>query len=112
VDKAVEGEESVILLIEETQDTLNISINEHSIVPISELDQSGIAFYPNPAHGSFGLSMDIDVEQVILYTLTGKRVKDFQSYFKDMDVLDLAKGVYAVHVVTKEGVVVSSLQIE
>ncbi len=111
-DKVLEGPESILLIIDETQDTLNITLDEQSVVPVADLAQSNRVLYPNPTQSTFGLSEDADVEQVTIYTLAGKRVKEFRSDFERMNVDDVAKGLYAVHIVTNDGLIVNSLKIE
>ncbi len=68
--------------------------------------------YPNPAHSVFGLSKDMGVKQVTLYTLAGKRISKLQSNFGDMNIGDIPLGLYMVHVVANDGLMVKSLKIE
>ncbi len=111
-DMDIEDPETLLLVIDETQDTLNITLEDQAVVPVADLEQSSIVLYPNPAHSVFGLSKDMDVKQVTLYTLAGKRVREFQSNFGDMNIGDIPLGLYMVHVVTNDGLMVKSLKIE
>lgn len=111
-DNVLEGVEDMMLVIDETKDTLHLSIAEHAIVPTTDAEEGRIALYPNPAHGSFSIPSNVEVKAVTLYTLTGKKVKEFRQEFQQMDIQALPKGMYAVHVVTPNGLLVSSLEIE
>ena len=52
------------------------------------------------------------VKQVTLYTLAGKRISKLQSNFGDMNIGDIPLGLYMVHVVANDGLMVKSLKIE
>jgi len=111
-DDIVEGNETILLVIDETQDTLSITIDEHSLVPVTEFAEAAPFVYPNPAYGSFAVSSDLEVTSVMIYTLAGKSVKTFNANFQDMNIEDLPKGIYAVHIATKDGQLVQSLKVE
>jgi len=70
-----------------------------------QLQPIALALYPNPAHGQFSLSKDVQAVQV--YNLAGQLVHNYASAQagKAFDVSTLAKGMYLVKVTDAEGAV-------
>ncbi len=72
-----------------------------------------VLIYPNPAKNYFSLS--IDAKQVILYTISGKKVKYFKGNFNQnqtFNVGDLRKGIYLLEVKNDKGKAYKKLIVE
>ncbi|MBT8270361.1 MAG: T9SS type A sorting domain-containing protein, partial [Bacteroidia bacterium] len=64
----------------------------------------GLKLYPNPANKSFKLNMEI--EHLNIYDITGKEVKNFSGAFgagSSFDISDLADGLYIVKIENTRG---------
>ncbi len=113
-DQITEGDESFMLIIDETQDTLNITIKESSIVlgnhhaPITEMVQ----LTPNPANDVFAIPNDLKAKSVTIYSLAGKQIKQFNDNFNTMDISDLPKGLYSIRIQTLSNTLVSKLKVD
>lgn len=72
------------------------------IVSISEIESS-VQFYPNPVVDYLYLKSDIAIEQVTIFDLTGKVVKQIKQPAPSIDLSDLSAGFYLLQVNTAEG---------
>ena len=57
--------------------------------------------YPNPTSGSFNISLEEEIEKIDLYSLLGRKVGTFTT--TQIDISNLASGVYLLTVETKDG---------
>ncbi|WP_308991148.1 alpha-amylase family glycosyl hydrolase [Mariniflexile litorale] len=63
-----------------------------------------IKMYPNPSNTSFSLNKNCN--QVVVYNLTGKQVKQFEGPFlkgTPFDISNLSQGIYLMKVINKSG---------
>lgn len=112
-DNDVEDDETIQLVILETQDTVSISIKDRTALGHQAPTQiTKISFTPNPAHDNFALPQGIVAESVELYTLSGKRVITYHDHFDKMDISLLPAGMYSVLVHSSEKDSVGKLKIE
>ncbi len=82
-------------------------------VPQQKINADWIDIYPNPTPGHFTLELNLHKTgsnlTIQIYDLAGKlvsksiEVSDGKHFRKDMDVSHLHKGVYFLHVTSKEG---------
>ena len=73
-------------------------------VGINKLDKSGISVYPNPAKSSLfvnGLPQNATVK---IFDMRGKLLVNSQNANKEIDVNNLAKGVYTIQISGKNGI--------
>ncbi|WP_019039276.1 T9SS type A sorting domain-containing protein [Psychroflexus tropicus] len=70
-----------------------------------ENEFASVQLYPNPAQNKFSIESDLSIEQVKIYTLTGKVVAKFHSEPKSStyDISFLLSGIYFVEVTSLEG---------
>ncbi len=77
------------------------------------LSNTEIMIYPNPVKSSFKLN--INSNNIIIYTINGKKVKEFSGKFsinKNFNVEDLKKGFYLLEVKNNKGKTYKKLLIE
>ncbi|WP_298417368.1 alpha-amylase family glycosyl hydrolase [uncultured Kordia sp.] len=75
--------------------------------------ENTISLYPNPASDSFKLNKN--VEEVLIYDITGKQIKTFEGGFtagKTFDVSELSRALYLVKIISNEGTATKRLLIE
>jgi len=63
---------------------------------------NNLSVYPNPSTGIFYLDIDEDLTSINLYDITGRPVRNFDSYSRSLDVSDLAKGMYFLELTNDE----------
>ena len=71
-----------------------------------------ISLYPNPASDSFKLNKN--VEEVLIYDITGKQIKAFEGGFtagQTFDVSKLSRALYMVKIISNEGTATKRLLI-
>jgi 1,4-alpha-glucan branching enzyme len=72
-----------------------------------------ISLYPNPASDSFKLNKN--VEEVLIYDITGKQIKSFEGGFtagQTFKVNELSRALYIVKIISNEGTATKRLLIE
>jgi hypothetical protein len=73
---------------------------------------SGISVYPNPAHGVLYFEGEAKVSQVRIYSLQGRLEKSIdQQNIKQVNIDELAPGLYVVKLTTSDGVVNKKIQV-
>ena len=112
-DDAVEDDETIQLVIQETQDTITITIKDQTVVGHHAPESiNTISFTPNPAHDVFALPAGLKAESVEIFSLAGKRVRLYLTGFDHMDISNLPSGMYSVSVHAVDGNWVGKLRIE
>ena len=66
--------------------------------PDFENGKKKVLVYPNPTEGFFSIESQIEVEEVKIYDLSGKFVKEVRQIEGKFDVLDVVPGTYLVEV--------------
>ncbi|RFN57805.1 T9SS type A sorting domain-containing protein [Marixanthomonas ophiurae] len=80
----------------------NIDLTTLSIT--SEIVENKIiALYPNPAKDSFSINSYDRIEAVTIYNMAGQEVKKVSETNQEINISDLANGLYIVKVKTSEG---------
>ena len=67
---------------------------------------NSIALYPNPTNNSF--SINTDVSNLVIYDLTGKKIKEFNGEFTSghsFDISNLTKSMYLVQIKNNSGAI-------
>lgn len=83
--------------------TANVEITLKSLTSISELEtKENISIYPNPTSENITIATENELKTVTIYSTTGKKLKF--SNENQINLQDLAKGVYFVEVKTSKGV--------
>ena len=72
-----------------------------------------ITAYPNPATDYFELSNSQDINQIIVYSLLGKKVMTFTEVFdgKKYNIVDLPNGLYLISLINNDDGVVRTLRL-
>ena len=82
------------------------SINDMLVLP-------NVTIYPNPANDKVFIETEVEIEEVVVYTITGvivgQRTTVNGQQTLSINVSDLSKGVYFVNVKTSAGSVVKKI---
>jgi hypothetical protein len=81
-----------------------------SILPVENED--AVSVYPNPVRDVLYIQSPAAVEQVSIYNLNGKPVKQTAVSGREVNVSDLAAGVYLIKIKTATGAVVRKIMKE
>jgi hypothetical protein len=89
-------------------------INNHLNTIQLDLLSRDIIIYPNPVKHILRMevSNEINIIQIELYTLEGKKVKNFEKTERELNILGLDPGYYYLKISTKQGDVSKNLLIE
>ncbi len=72
----------------------------------------GISIYPNPVRDVLYFNGEVIVKQVRIYSMTGRLEKSItQNNLQQVDITDLAPGLYMVNLITDKGVVTRKIEI-
>tara|TARA_B100000508_G_scaffold55003_3_gene42774 strand:+ start:159823 stop:162828 length:3006 start_codon:yes stop_codon:yes gene_type:complete len=82
-----------------------ITLNDLSI---EEINSNKIMIYPNPTNGKISISSSPELNQVDLYSITGEKLSFNNISFQnsqniEIDISNQDKGLYFIHLYTKEG---------
>jgi len=69
---------------------------------VNDLKQSKIALYPNPVKNTFNIQSDDEINSVIVYDTTGKKVADFSNKKESLDISHLPNGLYFIEIQNSE----------
>ncbi len=75
------------------------TVNVSPLLGIEDNQIDGLSIYPNPTEGKLFISLE--VTEVKIYTITGQQV--LRSVNNELDMSDLASGVYFAHIFTDKG---------
>lgn len=75
---------------------------------ISENELQNLSFYPNPTNNSFSIETTQIVENIIIYDIQGKEIKNFAAN-SQYNIKYLAVGVYLVKIQTDKGITTKKL---
>jgi hypothetical protein len=75
-----------------------------AILSIEELEEAGIAVYPNPVIGTLHLELgSMAVDQVLIFDSKGTIVYErFENFQDEIDLSGLSKGIYILNIATPE----------
>ena len=105
-DNIIDNPRTIIL----TQDT-SFTAEFTSIVNIKEVETyaNHINLFPNPVQSTLYFQSFSKVEQVIIYDISGRILKQVFNPNKEINVSNLANGIYLVKVKTTEGEVIQKI---
>ena len=103
---------STSISVSNTAATINLQAGEFRIygnqpvglLSVEDLETTNVKLYPNPTNGLFTLNTPSN--QVSIYDLTGKLVKEFHGNFDlgySFDISNLNKSIYLVKIKTDSG---------
>ncbi len=73
------------------------------------IDENTVSIYPNPAKNSLHIQSTFAVEQLIIYDINGRLLKQIANPTQDINISNLAKGTYLVKVKTPVGEVTRTI---
>ena len=82
----------------------NLYLYDGSTTAVSKLDKSGISVYPNPVKSSLFVNGLPQNATVNIYDMRGKLVINRQNSDNQIDVNNLAKGIYSIQISGKNGI--------
>jgi hypothetical protein len=88
-------------------------ITEKEVVGIdthTETDKQ-IVIYPNPAENTLYIRSSLSVQQICIYDIYGRLLKQLSNLDSDVDLTDLATGMYFVNIKTSQGETMKQLVI-
>jgi len=73
-----------------------------------------IKILPNPVKNKINIqvSKDITIDNVEIFSISGKRLKNIDSNFNNISVTEMARGFYFVKIMTNKGVVIKKIILE
>ena len=72
-------------------------------------EKAAITIYPNPVGDVLYIQSSTAVEQLIIYDISGRMLKQIPNPSQEINVSSLAKGIYLVKVKTEEGEVIRKI---
>ncbi|MCF6212609.1 MAG: Ig-like domain-containing protein [Flavobacteriaceae bacterium] len=69
----------------------------------------GLSLYPNPVTNILSISASANIEQVVIYSLLGKKLKTIKSDFNKINTKELAVGLYFVKIYSEKGIAIRKL---
>lgn len=89
-----------------SEDCTNLSVDDAHLA-------NAITVYPNPAHAFISISSEIiAIEDIEIYSITGKHVKTVTHNFEYVPISNLAKGVYIVKIMAEHQTMLKKIIIE
>lgn len=81
----------------------------NSPVGIEDVEEGGLAIFPNPVKDVLNINYDKAINQIDVYDVNGKLVKTFTTVGSSINVSDLSDGIYMLNMQTEEGLVVRKI---
>ena len=92
--------------------TFKATIESNATTSTTNFIDRRISIYPNPAVEYFQLSSTQGVDEVVVYSLLGKKVKTFSTYgVQRFDVSDISDGLYLVSLISAQSGVVRTVRL-
>ncbi len=76
--------------------TQNMNVNEANI-------KSKVSIYPNPFSDVISITNGENVQQVIVYDVSGKLIREIKNIEESISLQDLASGIYLIKMIIKDG---------
>ena len=76
----------------------NNALNIHD-----EILSRSVKLYPNPVHDVLSIHSEIPLSKVEVFSILGKKVKEFNAGFNSMRIDNLSNGVYIVRILAEKG---------
>ncbi|MGB5361931.1 MAG: T9SS type A sorting domain-containing protein, partial [Aureibaculum sp.] len=86
--------DKMILFFSDYNNALNID---------DEILSSSVKLYPNPVDDVLTINSEIPLTKVEVYSILGKKVKEFKAGFNSMRIDNLSNGVYIVRILAEKG---------
>ncbi len=81
----------------------------NSPVGIEDVEEGGLAIFPNPVKDVLNINYDKAINQIDVYDVNGKLVKTLTTVGSSINVSDLSDGIYMLNMQTEEGLVVRKI---
>tara|TARA_B100000809_G_scaffold266153_1_gene327574 strand:+ start:2775 stop:3902 length:1128 start_codon:yes stop_codon:yes gene_type:complete len=76
---------------------------------VSSVEQNDFNFYPNPVKSSFEISTTRTIDNVVVYNLAGKKMKNVNRSLNRFNVSYLASGIYFVQIESEGKVIIKKI---
>ncbi len=98
----------------ETRDSVFISTSQANINELNSLLYDAIKIYPNPSKGLINMEYprELDVFNISLIGLQGKKVKRFKEPQKQLSISGISTGQYFLKLETSKGIITKKVLIE
>lgn len=81
----------------------------NSPVGIEDVEEGGLAIFPNPVKDVLNINYDKAINQIDVYDVNGKLVKTLTTVGSSINVSDLSDGIYMLNMQTEEGLVIRKI---
>ena len=79
------------------------NVNITATVGIEENEDNNISIFPNPAKDMLNITSEKAINQIDVYDVNGKLVKSYTNVNNNINIKDLATGVYMLNITTEDG---------
>jgi hypothetical protein len=78
--------------------TYSVVFSVETGTPVNDIKENITSIYPNPTFGALTIQSNIRLDEIVLYSITGKKVMQFSSAKKEtvLDVSGLDNGMYII----------------
>jgi len=99
--------------LKQTDNDGTFTYSKIEVISFNE-DANPLEIYPNPNQGKFIIKGRDNIGQIIIFNTQGEKVRSFQKNeeYTQVDLRDLAKGIYFIHVLGIEEIFVRKILIE
>jgi hypothetical protein len=70
---------------------------------VDEILSRSVKLYPNPVDDFLTINSEIPLTKVEIYSILGRKVKEFNAGFNSMRIDNLSNGVYIVRILAEKG---------
>ncbi|MDK2771130.1 MAG: T9SS type A sorting domain-containing protein [Flavobacterium sp.] len=78
--------------------------NLSAVLNTENFDQNSFSVYPNPVRSILHIDNALDLNEVEIYSITGKKVKSITNNLSEIDVNELESGIYFVKLYANSGI--------
>jgi hypothetical protein len=91
-------------------DNFDFFYSEKDILSISEIIEEQLKIYPNPVSNILTIKSEIIlIDKVEIYSVLGKKIKEINLDFNNINTEDLSKGLYLIWIYSEKGTTVKKL---
>ena len=92
------------------RDNIDFSYSEKDILSIPEIIEEQLKIYPNPVLNMLTIKSEIiPIDKVEIYSVLGKKIKEINLDFNNINTEDLSKSIYLLRIYTEKGTTVKKL---
>lgn len=90
---------------------VNTLLNPCKVLSTEDFDtiEDRVVIYPNPTQGDFTISSNSLIQNIELFNISGKKVKDFDTSLKTYSIKGLSSGMYFLKIYSRKGIAVKKI---